>query len=341
MPYFSELLNYEPTHNHWQKIDAKSNYDKINVPGLHVAGWYDCFLDKTIANFQNGHHRGLGDKLIIGPWTHANFAQVIGDRDFGMAATKWGEANMHARHIEWFNHWLKKAPLPASSPVNYFVMGLNDWKTAENWPPQNANMTPLYFKNEKVSAEFTPPTTSSEAKFSYDPENPVPSNGGGTLHKALHADGPRDQQQIELREDVLCYSTEALKEAIEVTGSIQVKLWAKSDAPNTDFTAKLVDVFPDGTAFNLADGIIRAAKQHGDNVQNNINEYTIDLWATSNLFQKGHQIRVEISSSNFPRFDPNPNTGDNFINSTESQIANQTIYHSPEFPSHILLPIVR
>lgn len=211
---------------------------------------------------------------------------MIGDRDFGMAGTKWGEANMHARHIEWFNHWLKKEPLPASAPVNYFVMGLNDWKTAENWPPQNANMTPLYFKNEKVSAEFTPPTTSSEAKFSYDPENPVPSNGGGTLHKALNADGPRDQQQIELREDVLCYSTEPLKEAIEVTGSIQVKLWAKSDAPNTDFTAKLVDVFPDGTAFNLADGIIRAAKQHGDNVQNNINEYTIDLWATSNLFQK-------------------------------------------------------
>ncbi|WP_368315493.1 CocE/NonD family hydrolase, partial [Listeria monocytogenes] len=150
-----------------------------------------------------------------------------------------------------------------------------------------------------------------------------------TLHKALHADGPRDQQQIELRDDVLCYSIEPLKEAIEVTGPIQVKLWAKTDAPNTDFTAKLVDAFPDGTAFNLADGIIRAAKQHGANVQNNINEYAIDLWATSNLFQKGHQFRIEISSSNFPRFDPNPNTGDSFINSTESQIANQTIYHSP------------
>ncbi|EFR95586.1 cocaine esterase, partial [Listeria ivanovii FSL F6-596] len=193
----------------------------------------------------------------------------------------------------------------------------------------------------KVSAEFTPPTTDSEATFSYNPENPVPSNGGGTLHKELHADGPRDQQALELREDILCYTTAPLTEALEVTGSVQVRLWAKTDAPNTDFTAKLVDVFPDGRAFNLADGIIRAAKQYGDRVQNNINEYTIDLWATSNLFRKGHQIRVEISSSNFPRFDPNPNTGESFINSTESQVANQTIYHSPEYPSHILLPIVR
>ncbi|WP_099221805.1 CocE/NonD family hydrolase [Listeria costaricensis] len=350
MDYYDRLLGLHAEDEHWQKIDVKSVYQKVRVPGLHIAGWYDCFLDKTIANFQNGHERGLGDRLIIGPWTHANFVSYIGDRNFGVAASRFGEASMHELHLDWFDHWLKGAPEKIIPPIQYFVMGTNQWKTAKNWPLENTHFTPLYFhsngqantKNGDGTASFHQPDEKSPVdQFIYDPENPVPSYGGGTLHKGLHADGPQDQQQLEERADVLCYTTAPLKKELEVTGPIQVELYARTDAPNTDFTAKLVDVAPDGTAYNLTDGIIRAAKQQKAPLDNKVYKYTIDLWATSNVFLKGHQIRVEISSSNFPRFDPNPNTGGSFIDTTASRTARQQIYHDLAHPSHIILPIIK
>ncbi len=350
MDYYERLLELQVGDEHWQKIDVKSVYQKVNVPGLHIAGWYDCFLDKTIANFQNGHERGLGDRLIIGPWTHANFVSYIGDRNFGVAASQFGEASMHSLHLDWFDHWLKGAPEKITSPIQYFTMGINQWKTAKNWPLENTYFTPLYFhsngqantKNGDGVASFQQPNEKSPVdQFIYDPEDPVPSHGGGTLHKGLHADGPQDQQQLEEREDILCYTTEPLKKELEVTGPIQVELYAQTDAANTDFTAKLVDIAPDGTAYNLADGIIRAAKQQQTPLKNKVYKYTIDLWATSNMFLKGHRIRVEISSSNYPRFDPNPNTGGSFINTTVSQKAHQQIYHDMAHPSHIILPIIK
>ncbi|MBC2371663.1 CocE/NonD family hydrolase [Listeria booriae] len=349
MPYFTEILDYPLDHPHWKNTSVKDNYDKVKTPGLHIGGWYDCFLDKTIANFLGGHRQGLGDKLVIGPWTHGNFISMIGDRDFGTAANAWGEANMHTRHIEWFNHWLKGERLPHTAPIQIFTMGINKWQGAKNWPLENTNFTPLYFhsngnantRNGDGTADFKrPKATEPTDNFAYDPENPVPSHGGGALHKAIQADGPRDQCELELREDILCYTSEPLTENIEVTGPVEVVLWAKTDAINTDFTAKLIDVLPDGTAFNLTEGIIRASKQHGDQVQKNMHKYTINLWSTSNVFLKGHAIRVEISSSNFPRFDANPNTGASFIDTTESVIANQTILHDEAHPSHILLPII-
>lgn len=349
MPYYTELLQLERDHKHWETIDASKNYEKIKVPGMHVAGWYDCFLDKTIANFQNGHRKGLGDRLIIGPWTHGNFVQMIGQRDFGMAANKWGEASRHDFHLEWFDYWLKGIePKTAAAPIEYFVMGSNEWKEAKNWPLENTHFTPLYFHSEgeansksgNGTASFAKPKAEVPDSYTYDPENPVPSCGGGTLHKEQQPDGPHDQSVLEDREDILCYTTAPLREALEVTGPVQVQLWAKTDAVSTDFTAKLVDVAPDGTAYNLADGIIRSTKQH-TNVQGELLLYTIDLWSTSNKFLVGHQIRVEISSSNFPRFDPNPNTGKTFIDTVESVPAQQQIYHDADHPSHILLPIIK
>lgn len=257
---------------------------------------------------------------------------------------------MHARHLEWFNHWLKEEPLPHTAPIQIFTMGINKWQSAKNWPLEDTNFTPLYFhsdgkantRNGDGFADFKRPKMAEPSDvFAYDPENPVVSHGGGTLHKAIQADGPRDQRDLELREDILCYTTAPLTEELEVTGPVEAVLWAKTDAVNTDFTAKLIDVLPDGTAYNLTEGIIRASKQHGAKVQNGLHKYTINLWSTSNVFLKGHAIRVEISSSNFPRFDANPNTGASFIDTTESVIANQMIFHDAEHPSHILLPIIK
>ena len=172
--------------------------------------------------------------------------------------------------------------------------------------------------------------------FMYDPKNPVPTNGGGTLVAGTRP-GPIDQSQIEEREDVLVYTSEPLTEPLEVTGPVNVKLWVKTDVVDTDFTAKLIDVTPEGKALHLTDGIRRVKVDN----QNQAVEVDIDLWATSNVFLPGHCIRVEISSSNFPRFDINLNTGKTMIESSEAKTATQTIYHQQEFPSHILLPIIK
>ncbi|WP_088810050.1 MULTISPECIES: CocE/NonD family hydrolase [unclassified Listeria] len=350
MNYFSELLSLRPDDAHWRGITVRDHYARVNVPGLHIAGWYDCFLDKTIANFKNGHERGLGDKLIIGPWTHANFTQYIGNRDFGSAANKFSGPSMHKLHLAWFDHHLKgrdEAPRPA---VEYFAMGANEWRSAKNWPLENTHFTPFYLASEGSANTRNgygrlhtklPEGNQTQDFYTYNPENPVPSNGGGTLHKGLQVDGPKDQAALELREDVLCYTSAPVEEPLEVTGPIVVELYAKTDAVNTDFTAKLVDVAPDGTAFNLTDGIIRASSVHQNDVANHILKYTIDLWAVSNVFLPGHQIRVEISSSNFPRFDPNPNTGGSFIDTATSIPANQVIFHDAEHPSCVILPIIK
>lgn len=350
MSYFSDLMKLPSEDAHWEKLTVRDNYEKVNVPGLHIAGWYDCFLDKTIANFENGHKRGLGDRLIIGPWTHANFTQYIGERDFSSAANKFSGPNMHKIHLEWFDHHLKGADMTEQEAVLYFAMGANEWRSAINWPLPNTRYTPFYFESEgsantrngdgRLSTRL-PEGDGKPDFYTYNPENPIPSNGGGTLHKGLQVDGPKNQAALELREDILCYTSLPLEEEMEVTGPVSVELYAKTDAVNTDFTAKLVDVAPDGTAFNLADGIIRASSVYENGVAQNILKYTIDLWAVSNVFLKGHMIRVEISSSNFPRFDPNPNTGGSFIDTTASVPAHQTILHDAAHPSCIILPIIR
>ena len=175
-------------------------------------------------------------------------------------------------------------------------------------------------------------------RFTYDPEDPVPTRGGAVLYAAAETEGPHDQREIEDRSDVLVYTSEPLKGRLEVTGHVKVVLWAATDAKDTDFTAKLVDVLPDGTAFNLTDGIVRAKYRNGykpeAELSGDVVEYEIDLWATSNVFLAGHRIRVEISSSNFPRFDVNPNTGGSMIDSSEKIPASQVIYHDDSYPSH-------
>jgi putative CocE/NonD family hydrolase len=279
----------------------------------------------------------------------------IGAHNFGMRSTG-AVIDADGLHLRWFDRWLRGAEngIEDEPPVRVFVMGANAWRDEQEWPLARTDWQDWFLHSggranslngdgvlsrEAPSAE--PPDT-----FVYNPRNPVPTLGGGLCCNSVYAlGGAYDQRAIEAREDVLVYSTPPLAEPLEVTGPIKVVLYASSSASDTDFTAKLVDVAPCGHARNLTDGIIRARFRSSMQEEALISpgevvEYEIDLWATSNQFNAGHRIRVEVSSSNFPRFDRNPNTGELPGRSTEMVSALQTIHHSAEYPSRIVLPVI-
>ena len=254
--------------------------------------------------------------------------------------------------MRWFDHWLKgiDTGIADEPPVKLFVMGENAWRDENEWPLARTRYTPYYFHSRGQansaagdgSLSAAAPGEEPPDRFVYDPDNPVPTRGGNTLIIPV---GVQDQREVESRQDVLVYTGEPLSEPLEVTGPVTVTLFAATSAPDTDFTAKLVDVRPDGYARNLADGIIRgryrASRTRPTLLQpDTVSEFTIDLWATSHVFLPGHRIRVEISSSNFPRFDRNLNTGDDQATSSRFQTASQSVFHDPRYPSHIVLPVI-
>jgi len=276
--------------------------------------------------------------------------------------------------IEWFDHWLKGAPEDArrfspeawhavraevdEAPVHIFVMGVNRWRDEPDWPLARARATPLYLASERAAnsisgdgilqakpARAKTPDASTDS-FTYDPRNPVPTRGGAVCcDPKIFPWGPIDQRPVEKRKDVLVYTSAPLKQDLEVTGPIRVVLYASTSALDTDFTAKLVDVFPNGEARNLTDGILRIRYRRGlDKPElaepGKIYPLVIDAGVTSNVFLAGHAIRVEISSSNFPRFDRNLNTGRSIADDSALRKAQQIIYHSRQYPSHILLPVI-
>jgi len=261
--------------------------------------------------------------------------------------------------VRWFDHWLKgiDTGMLKEAPINLFVMGANAWRDEQEWPLARAVNTRYYLHsngganslhgNGYLTTDLPDRDESASDKYDYDPNNPVITRGGALLLSPEYPPGPFDQQPTESREDVLVYTSGELKEDLEVTGPIKVHLWAVSSAPDTDFVARLVDVHDDGYAQNLTDGIIRARYRHFERGETpsliepgKAYEYEIDLWATSNVFKAGHRIRLEVTSSNFPRWDRNPNTGHDFGTDTEMVVAHQTILHDAEHASYIVLPIV-
>ncbi|WP_077328580.1 CocE/NonD family hydrolase [Virgibacillus siamensis] len=356
--YFFTFLDLELNDSYWEQASVYNRYEKMNVPAYHVAGWYDSLLQSTLDNYvEMNKQNNQQQKLIIGPWAHGDFKSVIGERNFGVHASEdWIDLknDLTGLHIDWFNHWLKdeQSDFLQESPVKLFVMGSNEWRNEQEWPLARTQYTPFYLhsrgqanrSSSDGTLSFTKPEDESFDSYIHNPENPVPTVGGGTLYDGVQTTGPHHQGKIEDRDDVLIYTSKKLEVPVEVTGPINMKLWASTDAPDTDFTAKLVDVFPDGTAINLTDGIVRARYRNGytpePDLSGEIVKYEIDLWATSNVFLPGHQIRIEIASSNFPRFDVNPNTGKTARESTKTKLAQQTIYHNTKYPSHIVLPII-
>lgn len=356
--YFFKLPELDLNDSYWEKSSVYNQYGKMSVPAYHVAGWYDSLLLSTLENYVEMQRQGKEQQnLIIGPWAHGDFKSVIGERNFGIHASEdWIDlkTDLTGLHIDWFNHWLKdeQSLFLQESPVKIFVMGINQWRSEQEWPLARTAYTPFYLhshgdantRSGDGTLSCKKPQNEKTDSYIHNPEQPVPTNGGGTLHDGVHSTGPRDQGTTEDRDDVLVYTSDKLEKPIEVTGPVKVKLWALTDAADTDFTAKLVDVAPDGTAINLTDGIVRARYRNGYTPEPDLNEeitaYEIDLWATSNVFLQEHQIRIEIASSNFPRFDVNPNTGKTMMESAETQLAKQVIYHNTTYPSHIILPLI-
>lgn len=360
--YYFDWLAHPDQDEYWERWNIERHYGELDVAAFHVGGWYDIFLGGTLRNFV-GMRTGAAterarrnQRLLVGPWLHGlPLGNVVGEVDFGMGAS--GAAlDFDGMQLRWFDYTLKGEDngVADEPPVRIFVMGSNLWREEQEWPLARARSTPYYLHsggranslNGDGSLSPEPPGREPPDVYLYDPRNPVPTRGGGLCcYPGAMSGGAFDQRPIEARPDVLVYSTPPLEQAVEVTGPIVVKLWAVTTAPDTDWTAKLVDVHPDGYARNLTDGILRARYRESQAspkllAPGEVYEYTIDLWATSNCFLPGHRIRLEISSSNFPRFDRNPNTGRPIATETEPRPALQTVLHDADHPSHVILPIV-
>jgi len=369
-PYYYDWLAHPEYDDYWKKISIEESHSKINVPALNYGGWYDIFLGGTLRNYMRMKEMGAslkarkGQRLIIGPWTHLAAApgfvgSPVGEQYFGSSSYA-GMIDIHGIQLRYLDHFLRGMDngVADEKPVRIFTMGTNVWQEEDDWPLKRAENTKFYLHSggraNTLNGDGTLGQDSPGAEppdvFLYNPLNPAPSRGGGLCcfdafgNKA----GAFDQLAIEARPDVLVYSTPPLEQDVEVTGPVTVTLYAASSACDTDFTSKLVDVAPDDCgAVNLTDGIIRARYKTPRTPAkliepDKVYEYTIDLWATSNVFKKGHRIRLEISSSNFPRFDRNPNTG-NPIGSDkleEFKAATQTILHDSDHRSHVVLPII-
>ena len=359
-PYFLEWLQHPTYDDYWKTWSIEDHFSQIQVPGYHVGGWYDIFMGGTLRNYAGIKARSgsvdarRGQRLLIGPWYHGPFTGKTGDVDFG------SEANVEKTSddiiLRWYDYLLKgiQNGVEKEKPVKIFVMGKNIWREEDDWPLARAKSTRFYLHSAGKANTLagdgtlssTPPQAETRDSFVYDPADPVPTRGGGLCCDNDHlASGAFDQRPNENRNDVLVYTTPVLHDDMEVTGPISVELYASSSAVDTDLTAKLVDVRPDGFSQNLTDGILRARYRNSQEKPElmqagNIYKFIIDVWATSNVFLAGHRLRLEISSSNFPRFDRNLNTAEDPERGSRWVKATNTIYHDREHPSALILPLV-
>jgi len=338
----------------WQERDLSRRYSQVHTAAVHVGGWYDIFAQGTIDAFQGFQLRGGQgargkQRLIMGPWTHGIFQDKAGELKFRNGKTPpVRSADVWA----WLGSQLRgeDTGVDRDPAVTYYTMGDardaaapgNEWRTATTWPPPGGKNTPYYLG---ATGALSPvkPSQPGQTTFVYDPRNPAPTTGGPQL---TLPSGARNQAAVEARKDVLVFSTPPLDQPVEVTGRVRLRLWASSDGPDTDFVGKLCDVYPDGASYNVCEGILRGRFRQGT-AKSILMEpgkpylFDIDLWSTSIVFAKGHRIRVQVTSSNAPGWDPNPNTGEPFRSSSNVRTARNTIYWGARYPSQIVLPVMR
>ena len=357
-PYFLDWLAHPSYDEYWKRWSIEEHYPDIRVPALHIAAWYDIFQGGSLRNYEGIKDHGgsdaarHGQHLLVAIGGHAGGGRKIGEVDFGAPAEQFDE---DAVTLEWYDYLFKGVKNHfAGKPVRIFVMGSNQWRDEGEWPLARAHEIRYFLHSEKGanslrgdgSLSTQEPGSERVDHYLYDPANPVATIGGPLCCDSLHLPaGPQDQRPDEARNDVLTYSTKPFEKDVEVTGPVSVELFAKSSAVDTDFTAKLINVWPNGFAQNLTEGIVRARYRDSQETPELLNpdqvyKFAIDLWSTSDVFLKGHQLRVEIGSSNFPRFDRNLNTGLDAEFESGYVSATNTIYHDAEHPSAILLPIV-
>lgn len=355
---YREYVKHSRYDDHWKMLSIRDRYHQFQMPVFLIGGWYDNYAAETTANFlglrKHAPTEELRDshRMLIGPWTHGiNSSPVLGELDFGEealrendATRRWLDAILHDRSASEFQQ----------APIRIFVMGLNKWRDEYEWPLARARYVRYYLRESGKLTLENPRLKESPDRYVYDPENPVPTLGGnhsiGPYNPGLYEfvkPGPFDQRPVEQRPDVLVYTSEVLEQDMEVTGSVALKLYASSSAVDTDFVAKLTDVYPDGRSINITEGVIRA--RFREDVWGSpkllqpgaVYEFTIDMQVTSNVFKAGHRIRVDITSSNFPLWDRNLNTGNDPGTDTQIVIANQTVCHDAERSSHLIVQVVK
>lgn len=354
--FFRDWLRHQSYDGYWRAISDEERFQAVKVPAHTFGGWFDLLLGGTLNGYTGLRAKGAteaarkGAKMIVGPWGHGA-SRTYGDIDFGPLAMR----SLFDMELRWNDHYLKGIDngIDREPPVELFLMGVNKWVQYEDWPVPGTRFTPLYLASGGNAnsmrgdgqLQFEAPSGAEADRFVYDPDNPVPSLGGNDCCGAPFPAGPRDQRPVESRHDVLVYSSGILKEPLAIAGPVKMKLYASTDGRDTDFMIKLVDVYPDGAAYNIAEGILRARFHEGlDRIRllepNRVYEFEIDMRGTANVFQPGHRIRVDVTSSNFPQYDRNPNTGEDLGASGTVRVARQTVFHSSAAKSHIVLPVV-
>ena len=348
---FREVIAHATYDSFWRALSVKESMDKITVPVFSIGGWYDNYVQSDLEAHIAHRKRSGVSRIVVGPWPH-NMSYRFSDVDFGSDAA----LPLRSMLIGWFDQWLKgkDSTVMSQPPVKIFVMGANKWRDESDWPPAGVQPRKFFLDSEGRANTLNgdgglidkAKRHAPEDHYVFDPRDPVPTRGGPVCcNPKLIPWGPMDQRPVERRADVLVYSTKPLQQDMEVIGPVQAVLYVSTTARDTDFTAKLVDVFPDGHARNLTDGILRLRYRNSLAKpelakDGEIYRIVIDAGVTSNVFKKGHSIRLEISSSNFPRFDRNPNTGGPIADEIRLFKASQTIYHDRDRPSHLLMMVM-
>lgn len=354
--HYREWLKHESYDEYWKAISDEERFQKMNVPAQVYGGWFDIFLMGTINGYMGMRNKAAtpearaGARMIIGPWGHGP-SQSFGGVDFGPTANM----KMFDRELQFFDFHLKgiNNGINLEDPVQLLYMGVNKWRSEKDYPIPGTTYTNFYLSGTGHSnavrgdgkLTVDPPKAAGVDTYTYDPKSPVMTLGGNNCCGTPTEAGPLDQRPIERREDVLVYSSDFLQEPLTIAGPVKMKLFAATDGPDTDWMIKLVDVYPDGTAMPVSEGILRARFREGlDKLKlltpNQVYEYTIELTGTANVFLPGHRIRVDITSSNFPQFDRNPNTGEPLGSSDRIRVAKQRIHSGGQKLSCIILPVV-
>ena len=354
LPFFFEVMKHPTPDDFTDEFFCRSRQHEITVPALITAGWYDAILKDDIDSFIAMRSSAATDearektRILIGPWAHAAFLNYVGELDFGVRSSGLSldlQGDLTALNLRWFDKRLKdiETGIDADQPVKYFVMGENRWRSATEWPPEGYRSQDWFLQPDGGLSTNTPPAEGGYDSYVYDPEDPCPTRGGNILMPASFIRGPVDQSTIMSRPDVLVYTSDSLTEDIEVVGPVEAVIHAATDAPDTDWVVKLCDVHPDGRTFNVCDGIVRASYRKGTDRElltpGKPEEFVIDMWSTAIVFKAGHKVRLLVTSSDFPRYDRNPNSGELSVDATALQRARQTIFHHAEKPSRVVLPV--
>jgi putative CocE/NonD family hydrolase len=354
-PWFSRIAGEEVRQSYNDARSIYGRHDRVTAPALQIAGWYDVMLGPDLEHFTEMRRRAGSTearertRIVVGPWSHGTFTPAVGELDFGVRAAGISldlREDLTGLHLRWFGQRLRglDTGIDDEAPVRLFVMGRNRWEDASEWPPAGRGDEAWYLQPGGGLAPRPPADGESSSVYGLDPENPVRTRGGNLLMGGKYLRGPVEQEPTERHPDVLLFTSEALEHELEVIGRVRLVAWVAGATPDTDLVARLCDVHPGGRSFNVIDGVLRLRFRDGPRapVPLPIDEpvrVEVDLWATAHVFAPGHRLRLHVCASDYPRYDRCPGTGASAATATRIVPQRNRLFHSPERPSHVALPV--